>query len=117
LVFIGPEAPLANGVVDALEAAGIKAIGPTKQMAQVFSWYRFQIILALLIFQWNRSKLARALQEISWPRTKSPVRLRFALYVRVEWDRAELPSENTQDEGKSEAEGRTKKIGSERTRE
>jgi hypothetical protein len=117
LVFIGPEAPLANGVVDALEAAGIKAIGPTKQMAQVFSWYRFQIILALLIFRWNRSKLARALQEISWPRTKSPVRLHFALYVRVEWDRAELPSENTQDEGKSEAEGRTKKIGSERTRE
>ena len=36
MVFIGPEAPLANGVIDALEAVGIKGIGPTKQMAQVW---------------------------------------------------------------------------------
>ena len=35
MAFIGPEGPLANGIVDLLEAAGIKAIGPTKQMAQV----------------------------------------------------------------------------------
>eukprot|EP00961_Rhodomonas_salina_P149353 2010281-Rhodomonas_salina.2 len=35
MAIIGPEAPLAAGVVDALEAAGVTAIGPTKEMAQV----------------------------------------------------------------------------------
>jgi len=36
-VFVGPEAPLAAGVVDALHAAGIKAIGPHKQAAMLES--------------------------------------------------------------------------------
>lgn len=35
LVIIGPEAPLAAGLVDALEAAGIKAFGPSKAAAQL----------------------------------------------------------------------------------
>jgi len=35
MAVVGPEAPLNAGVVDALEAVGIKGIGPTKQMAQV----------------------------------------------------------------------------------
>ena len=34
-VFVGPEAPLAAGVVDDLEAAGIYAFGPCKQAAQL----------------------------------------------------------------------------------
>lgn len=35
LAVVGPEEPLANGVVDALEAAGIRAFGPTGAAAQL----------------------------------------------------------------------------------
>ena len=35
LVVVGPEEPLATGVVDALEAAGIKAFGPNAAAAQL----------------------------------------------------------------------------------
>jgi phosphoribosylamine--glycine ligase len=35
LVTVGPEAPLCAGIVDALEAAGIKAFGPSKGAAQL----------------------------------------------------------------------------------
>jgi len=35
LAVVGPEEPLANGVVDAMEAAGIKAFGPTGAAAQL----------------------------------------------------------------------------------
>ncbi len=35
LVVVGPEEPLANGLVDACEAAGIKAFGPSKAAAQL----------------------------------------------------------------------------------
>ncbi|MEK6942674.1 MAG: phosphoribosylamine--glycine ligase [Nanoarchaeota archaeon] len=34
-VFIGPEDPLSSGVVDALSGIGIKAIGPTKNLARL----------------------------------------------------------------------------------
>lgn len=33
--FVGPEAPLQAGVVDAFEAAGLKAFGPSKEAAQI----------------------------------------------------------------------------------
>lgn len=33
--FVGPEAPLAAGLVDAFEAAGLKAFGPSKAAAQI----------------------------------------------------------------------------------
>jgi phosphoribosylamine--glycine ligase/phosphoribosylformylglycinamidine cyclo-ligase len=35
LVIVGPEAPLAAGLVDALQAAGIRAFGPTQAAAQL----------------------------------------------------------------------------------
>ena len=35
LVIVGPEEPLANGAVDAMEAAGIKAFGPNAAAAQL----------------------------------------------------------------------------------
>src|SRR5580658_5685580 len=35
LVVVGPEAPLCAGIVDDLEAAGIKAFGPTRAGAQL----------------------------------------------------------------------------------
>ena len=35
LAIIGPEAPLANGVVDALQKLRIKCVGPTKYLAQI----------------------------------------------------------------------------------
>src|ERR1700751_2685387 len=35
LVVVGPEAPLCAGIVDDLEAAGIKAFGPTRAAARL----------------------------------------------------------------------------------
>lgn len=35
LVVVGPEAPLVGGIVDALEAEGIAAVGPKKEAAQI----------------------------------------------------------------------------------
>src|SRR3954454_12795592 len=35
LVVVGPEAPLGAGVADALEAAGIPVLGPTRAAAQM----------------------------------------------------------------------------------
>ena len=35
LVIIGPEDPLANGIVDALSPLGIKCFGPTKAGAEI----------------------------------------------------------------------------------
>ncbi|MDP1897157.1 MAG: phosphoribosylamine--glycine ligase, partial [Sulfurimicrobium sp.] len=37
LTVVGPEAPLAEGVVDAFRSAGLKIFGPTKQAAQLES--------------------------------------------------------------------------------
>src|ERR1700745_2996726 len=37
LVVVGPETPLAAGIVDDLAAAGIKAFGPSKAAAQLAS--------------------------------------------------------------------------------
>src|ERR1700747_1443713 len=35
LVVVGPEAPLCAGIVDDLEAAGVKAFGPSRQAARL----------------------------------------------------------------------------------
>ena len=37
LAIIGPEAPLAAGVADALWAAGVPVVGPTKSLARIES--------------------------------------------------------------------------------
>src|SRR5690349_2890636 len=37
LTVVGPEAPLAEGVVDAFQAAGLRIFGPTKRAAQLES--------------------------------------------------------------------------------
>ena len=37
LVFVGPEDPLANGIVDSLTDAGISVIGPGREAAQLES--------------------------------------------------------------------------------
>src|SRR4051812_16731827 len=37
LTLVGPEAPLAAGVVDAFQAAGLRIFGPTQQAAQLES--------------------------------------------------------------------------------
>ena len=41
LVVVGPEVPLASGVVDAVEALGIPAFGPTRAAARLESSKRF----------------------------------------------------------------------------
>ena len=35
IAFIGPEAPLGKGIVDALEKEGIKCVGPTQSAARI----------------------------------------------------------------------------------
>lgn len=47
LVVVGPEAPLAAGVVDALSAAGVRTFGPTQAAARLESskWFAKQIML------------------------------------------------------------------------
>ncbi|MGQ0646657.1 MAG: phosphoribosylamine--glycine ligase [Gemmatimonadaceae bacterium] len=47
LVFVGPEAPLAAGVVDALQANGIPAFGPSQAAAQLESSKRYSKQLML----------------------------------------------------------------------
>ena len=47
LVVVGPEGPLAAGIVDALEAARIRAFGPRREAARLESskWYAKQVML------------------------------------------------------------------------
>ena len=46
LVVVGPEAPLAAGMVDALSAAGVLAFGPTRAAADLESskWFAKQVM-------------------------------------------------------------------------
>ncbi|WP_461212989.1 phosphoribosylamine--glycine ligase [Lacticaseibacillus sp. GG6-2] len=41
LTFVGPEAPLAAGIVDAFQAAGLPVFGPTQKLAQLESSKQF----------------------------------------------------------------------------
>jgi phosphoribosylamine--glycine ligase len=47
LVVVGPESPLAAGVVDALEVAGVRAFGPRREAARLESskWFAKQVML------------------------------------------------------------------------
>lgn len=75
LVVVGPEAPLAAGLVDALEAAGIHAFGPTRAAARLESskvfakefMARHRIASAPFRVETTASGTLDAAREFGWP--------------------------------------------------
>lgn len=76
LVFVAPDDPLAAGLVDALEAAGIRAFGPSKRAAEIESSKVFSKNLMKKygiptaryeVFDAPEKALAYLLEQNAWP--------------------------------------------------
>lgn len=97
LVVVGPEAPLAAGVADALIAAGIPVFGPTKAAAQLEASKAFakdvmaaaQVPTAMAHVATNTDEAARALDEFGAPYVVKDDGLAAGKGVVVTSDRAE----------------------------
>lgn len=97
-VFVGPEGPLSAGIVDALTDAGIPAIGPHREAAQleaskVFSkdfMQRHDIPTAGAVEYSDREKFRSAMETVPLPAVIKKSGLASGKGVLVSEDRAEL---------------------------
>jgi len=69
LVVVGPEAPLCAGIVDNLEAAGIKAFGPSRAASSSPSFLRPGVVMLSARFAPSRSISSGALTKLPNPNT------------------------------------------------
>ncbi|MDW8155546.1 MAG: phosphoribosylamine--glycine ligase [Armatimonadota bacterium] len=70
LVVVGPEEPLARGVVDGLEAAGVRAFGPTQRAARIESSkvYAKQLLARAGVPQPDHRTFDSAEEALRWVR-------------------------------------------------
>ncbi|MEZ4712308.1 MAG: hypothetical protein R3A44_34280 [Caldilineaceae bacterium] len=59
LTVVGPEVPLAAGVTDLFEAAGLRVFGPSQTAAQLEAQRVFKNLWCVMGFPWRRLKFYR----------------------------------------------------------